>query len=417
MRWLLTSWGSRGDVHPFLALGLGLKSRGHEVTLVGPAEWETETVTTGIRFVATGEPRQGDLLRRHPEIMSTRWGGIPALHALVKHGIAPGLPEVLTTLLAEAPRHDVLVAHHFVLPAPVVAELANLPWATVSLAPGVVPSVHARPASHFSRPGRGFLDRRRNAILWAGGKFATRAMIDPLVNRMRRERGLRPIRGAVFDAHSPQLNLQLYSRHFAPPPPDWSGEKRQAGFCFYTPVDAALPSAVENFLRAGESPILFTLGSAAVHAPGAFYRDAVAVLAALRLRGILLIGPEENRPASLPESILAIPDAPYALLMPRVRAVVHQCGIGTLSHTLRAGVPSVAWPFAFDQPNNARRLEALGVAEVILPGERSAAHLERALRRLLAGEAPARARQLGKLLREEDGVSLSCDILEEIFGH
>ena len=65
--------------------------------------------------------------------------------------------------------------------------------------------------------------------------------------------------------------------------------------------------------------------------------------------------------------MLATSYAPYGLLMPHVRAVVHQCGIGTLSHTLRAGVPSVACPFAFDQPNNARRLEELGVAELVLP--------------------------------------------------
>jgi len=101
--------------------------------------------------------------------------------------------------------------------------------------------------------------------------------------------------------------------------------------------------------------------------------------------------------------------------MPRVLAVAHQCGIGTLSHTLRAGLPSVACPFAFDQPNNARRLEELGVAEVLLPHQHDAAHIAHALQRLLAGDAPARAQRLGLLIRTEDGVARACTILEEAF--
>jgi UDP:flavonoid glycosyltransferase YjiC (YdhE family) len=212
------------------------------------------------------------------------------------------------------------------------------------------------------------------------------------------------------------LNLQLYSPHFAPRPPDWSTEKQIAGFCFYDPPGATLPPEIEAFLAKGEPPILFTLGSAAVQHPGAFYESAVEALQALGLRGILLIGPEKNRPARLPESILAAPYAPYGLLMPRVRAVAHQCGIGTLSHTLRAGVPSVACPFAFDQPNNARRLEALGVAEVVLPHQHDADHFAQALKRLLAADAPARAQRLGDLIRAEDGAAKACSILEETFS-
>ena len=111
-----------------------------------------------------------------------------------------------------------------------------------------------------------------------------------------------------------------------------------------------------------------------------------------------------------------MPYVPYGLLMPRVRAVAHQCGIGTLSHTLRAGLPSLACPFAFDQPNNARRLEALGVAELILPHQRDARHMGRALERLLAGEATARARHLGEQIRAENGVAHACDILEDVFA-
>jgi UDP:flavonoid glycosyltransferase YjiC (YdhE family) len=158
------------------------------------------------------------------------------------------------------------------------------------------------------------------------------------------------------------------------------------------------------------------LGSVAVQSPGSFFDAAATALESLGLRGLLLIGPEKNRPAQLPKTILAATYASYGLLMPRVRAVAHQCGIGTLSHTLRAGVPSLACPFAFDQPNNARRLEELGVAELILPYQRHAKDFADGLKRLLAGEAPARARTLGEIIRAENGPARAAEVLEQTFA-
>src|SRR5580692_9172147 len=103
MRWLLTSWGSRGDLHPFLALGHGLVARGHEVTVLGHPEWAAETAEAGLRFAATDEPPRDDFLREHPEIMSRKWGGLSSLRALVRQAIAPSFTPMLAALLAEAP--------------------------------------------------------------------------------------------------------------------------------------------------------------------------------------------------------------------------------------------------------------------------------------------------------------------------
>ncbi len=416
MRFLLASWGSHGDLHPFLALGRGLVARGHQVSLVGHPDWAADTEAAGLRFVSTGEPSREDFIRDHPEVMSMKWGGLVSLHTLVNKAIAPGFDHTVAALRGETSAHDVIVAHHFTFPAPVVAELAGLPYATVTLAPGVLPSAYSLPGANFGHAGRGLLGRATNSFVWSVGGLISRTMVDPVVNGMRAKYGVAPVCDATFEAHSPLLNLQLYSEHFAPRPPDWSSEKRMAGFCFYDPSRATLAPEIEAFLKQGEPPILFTLGSTAVQKPGAFYQSAVEVLQAQGLRGILLIGLEKNRPAQLPETILAVTYAPYGLLMPRVRAVAHQCGIGTLSHALRAGIPSVACPFAFDQPNNARRIEELGVAEVVLPHQHDAQHIGAALHRLLAGDAPSRAQRLGQIIRAEDGVARACTILEEVFS-
>jgi UDP:flavonoid glycosyltransferase YjiC (YdhE family) len=411
MRCLLVSWGSCGDLHPFLALGGGLSARGHAVTLVGHPEWAAETEAAGLRFVATDEPPRDDFAALHPEIMSARWGGLSSLRALVRYGMEPSFEPILAAVLREAPGHDVIVAHHFIFSAPVAAALTGRPLVTVVLAPGVEPSAYSRPGPNFGRAGHGLLARALNRIIWLGGRMVTRLTVDPAVNRLRRRHGLRPVRHAVFSIPAP--SLRLYSEHFAPRPPDWSADRQPIGFCFYDPP-AALPPEVEKFLAAGAPPILFTLGSAAVQMPGEFYRNGAEALRLLGWRGIFLIGAEKNRPPHLSDHVLAIPYAPFGTLMPRVRAAVHQGGVGTLSHALRAGLPSVACPFAFDQPNNARRLEALGVAEVLPPHRRSVPEMAGALRRLLAGEAPPRARRLAGLIRAENGVARACTRLEEM---
>ena len=416
MRWLLVSWGSRGDLHPFLALGRGLMARGDEVTLVGHPEWGDDTRCAGLRFVATDEPPRDEILQRHPDILSSKWGGIPSLHTLMREVIAPGFPPLLAALLAEAPQHDAIIAHHFAFPGAIAAEVAGKPWVTVTLAPGVIPSAYSLPGAQFGRAGSGPVARARNRVIWSAGRLITSRLVDPLVNQLRREQGLAPIRDAVFGAHSPLLNLQLYSKHFAPPAPDWSGEKKQAGFCFFDPPQAALGDEIEAFLAQGEPPVLFTLGSTAARSPGRFYEDAAEACRRLRLRGLLLVGSPANRPQQMPPGVLAVDYAPYGPLMPRVRAAVHQCGIGTLSHALRAGLPTVAVPFAFDQPNNACRLEELGVAELVRPQKRNAAALTAALKKLLAGPAVSHARKIGGRIRRGDGVAAACSILEETLG-
>jgi len=150
-------------------------------------------------------------------------------------------------------------------PAPIVAELTGKPWATVSLAPGVVPSAYSLPGANFARPGRGMLGRPWNRFIWWSGRRIGRVMVDPVVNELRVKHGLPPARDVVFGAHSPDLNLHLYSEHFAPRRPDWSAEKKVAGFCFYDPPGAKLAPEIEEFLAGGEPPVLFTLGSTAVH--------------------------------------------------------------------------------------------------------------------------------------------------------
>src|SRR5262249_35745081 len=157
--------------------------------------------------------------------------------------------------------------------------------------------------------------------------------------------------------------LAMFSPVIGPPQADWPPKTTQTGFPFYE-GDGELPPEVAAFLDAGDPPIVFTLGSSAVGAPGVFYDESVGAVRRLGGRAVLLVGRHADRPVTeaLPGSILVVDYAPHAPLFRRARAIVHHGGIGTTAQALRAGRPMLVVPHAHDQQDNARRVARLGVA-------------------------------------------------------
>src|SRR5690606_20911643 len=121
--------------------------------------------------------------------------------------------------------------------------------------------------------------------------------------------------------------------------------------------------------------------------------------------------------ASIPDGVILEEYAPHKALFRRAAAVVNQAGAGTLHHGLRAGVPMLTVPYANDQPDNAYRVERLGVARTIR-SERYKARRVMAELRLLLNESRFRERaaEVGALVRAEDGVAAACDAIERVLS-
>jgi rhamnosyltransferase subunit B len=128
--------------------------------------------------------------------------------------------------------------------------------------------------------------------------------------------------------------------------------------------DMALQMAVdpelERFLSAGEKPVLFTAGTGQAHAAG-FFKAAAQVVSALGCRAVFLTSRPEQVPQDMPGSVFVTAYAPFSALLPRSAVMVHHGGIGTLSQCLAAGIPQLVVFMSLDQPDNAARIERLGV--------------------------------------------------------
>jgi UDP:flavonoid glycosyltransferase YjiC (YdhE family) len=195
---------------------------------------------------------------------------------------------------------------------------------------------------------------------------------------------------------SPYLNLALFDAVLARPQRDWPRNLRVTG--------APLHDGAGTFSDEGEPPLVFALGSSAVWVAGDFWQQAIEASRALGRRAIFIVGPAQL--GALPAGMRAFGYLPYSRIFPRAQVVIHQAGIGTLSQALRSGRPQLMVPFAFDQPDNARRAAALGVGRVLPAAKSSARALERELRALLSDAAyDKRAEVVAAELRETDGAA------------
>jgi rhamnosyltransferase subunit B len=411
-RIVITSFGSLGDIFPYLALARGLLQRGHDPVFATSPHYRPLIEGQGVTFHPVSpdiDPDDHATIRR---FMDPKRG--PKF--LIRDCLLSHLRESYADLAAGVGAAALLVTHPITFAGPLVAERHQIPWASTVLAPMSLFSVHDLPAFP-AMPWLARLYRRRprvSRVLLRLGKWSTRPWTKP-VRQLRSTLGL-PARGdALYEGQfSPGLTLALFSRLLATPQPDWPPHTQATGFVFHD-EHTCLPAEVAQFLDAGPAPLVFTLGSAVVHRSGSFYRESVEAVQRLGCRAVLLVGtdPQNCPPGPLPEGVLAVPYAPHGDLFPRAQAVIHQGGIGTTAQALRAGRPMLVVPHSYDQPDNAWRVAQLGVARTLPPRHYVATRVATELRALLAEpQYGRRALEVGNVIQAEAGNLRACDAIE-----
>ena len=427
-RIILTTFGSLGDLHPYLAVGLELKRRGHQAVIATHGLYRERVEAMLLEFapVRPHHDEWGDLSGVLRDAMDAKRGSDVVLHKLV----LPYLRQSRDDLLVACRGADLVVDHVLTFTAPLVAEKLGLPRVSSTLQPFAMFSRHDPPVA----PAVAWLGRLRGLgpwpwrLLWAMGRAVTRPWFREL-DAMRAEMGLPPNpRHPMLQGHSDQLHLVLFSRELAPPQKDWPASAVQTGFPFHDRgvEGQGMPLALEVFLRQGDAPLVFTLGSSAVFAAGDFYVAAAEAARALNRRAVLLVGEQEvNEVPGVPaishapmgERIVAVPYAPHSELMPRSCATIHQGGVGTTAQAMRAGRPMLIVPFSHDQPDNAERCRQLGIARTLKRTQVSAAAFQRELTALLADDrAAARAREVAGRMEREPGAAGAADAIEALLA-
>ena len=414
-RIVLATTGSIGDLRPYLAVGAGLRARGHSIAVATASAYLQEVEKHGLEFcpmrpfVAPCEYTP-EVFRRANDLKT-------GSTYLVREMVLPKVDEMYADLLDACQGADLLVIHPILFAAPAAAEKLNIKWISVMLAPGSLSSAYdppvLPPVSYLH--GLRHLGPLPNRLLFAALRGITRSWMRP-IDELRAREGLAPARDNPIQMFSPHGTLALFSRVLGQPQPDWPPHTVLTGFPFYENGEGALDPALREFLDHGEPPVVFTLGSSAVLHPGRFYEESLRAVRRLGCRAVFLTGPDPaNRPEeSLPDSLFVASYAEFSSLFPHAAAVVHQGGIGTTAEAMRAGAPMLVVPFMHDQPDNAFRAKRLGIARVTARSKYNAKVAERNLSLLLARpEYAARAKEVAAQMACEHGLNTACTAIEQ----
>jgi UDP:flavonoid glycosyltransferase YjiC (YdhE family) len=415
---LLTTFGSFGDLHPYIAVGLGLRERGHRVTIATSAQYREKVEGEGLGFHAV----RPDIvaMAMSPGTMARAFHPRTGSEYVIRRMMVPCVEQSWEDLSSIAPQADLLVGHPIAFATPIVAESLGKRWISVILQPTTIlsaidpPTVSGYPWLERCRGfGPGFWN-----TFWNISRRVIREWGKP-INNLRRKVNLPEAKNPVLDdMFSPWGTQAWFSGLLAKPQADWPAKVSITGFPFYdklTPGEG-LSAELARFLNAGPPPVIFTLGSSAAYAPGPFYEESAEAIKALGLRAILLVGnsPDNQPKRALPANVMVANYAPYSELFPRAAAVVHQGGAGTTAQVLRAGVPMCVVPYSHDQPDYARRCANLGVARIVSRNRYRAALVAKELEALLTGTAHSEAAQnTAREMAKEDGIAAACDGLEK----
>lgn len=413
---LIITIGGAGDINPFIAIGLALQRKGHDVVMLVNPFFERQIRDAGVGYRPLGELFDLRKIADSPELMHERKGPRVALRKF----LLPAIPIILDAL--EAAVHelkpDIVLSHPSAHGTRWICERLGVPWAVGVLAP----------ITWLSRKDPGVLQSWEpdTPPLWYVrsrffvGRWILRWLLDRPLNPIRRRYGFPPQRDLFLaDVRGGAVNLGLWSRHLRGPTSDDPPNGRICGFPWFDrDQDLEHPAAeLDRFLSEGEPPIIFTLGTSVVHVGGNFYDHAAEACRLLGRRGLLLTRHEEYARRNLPNGVSAFTYAPFSTVLPRGCATVHHGGVGTMAQAMRAGRPTLIVPFAYDQFDHAARAKRLGVSVTVKRKQISPRSLAAALRTVLDDpDVVRRAEQLGKKLSEEDGALNAVTALEEAVG-
>jgi UDP:flavonoid glycosyltransferase YjiC (YdhE family) len=399
MKVILATFGSFGDVRPFLLMAHDIQKHGHEALLIANPYFKQRVEQECIPFRAAGTVEDYVAAATPAAATSNRFKDqgeqIAASRRLFNHMFMNPVKDTCDIISGEQTEDTVVLGHFFAYGAKLAAEKHGLPFANICLSPHWLKG--------FQKP-MGIPAALKRFAANGSARFIDGQLFTKPFNSLRAEYGLGPLETGSARWMFGGQTLCLFPRWF----PDFQLEDGLqvdfAGFPLADEEMEALPAGVMEFLGRQEAPIVFTPGSAVTDAP-AFFNAALAALKQLGKPGIFLTGSAESIPRSLPENVLHAGYVPLGLLLAHCGAIVHHGGIGTAAQALACGTPQLICHRMDEQRENGRLLNNMGVCAQLPWGRCNGEALAGRLSGLL-GDPQIRvncAKAKGKALRAPDG--------------
>jgi UDP:flavonoid glycosyltransferase YjiC (YdhE family) len=405
---VLASFGTHGDVLPYAALGFALRERGHRVTLAANESYGPLAREHGLEFVSLVSTAETDELLDDPDL----WHPIKSGLVGVRWG-RKNLRRVYDTLAAAATGDDVILATSIaVFAGRLLQETHGFPLATIFHIPWTIASSTEPPIMMGGWTLPKWAPRPLSRLYWRMVEFNAGILVGGALNEVRRSLGLAPIRRVFEWWQSPQLAVGLFPDWYAPVQPDWPPQLVTTGFPrFDGDTDGALDGEVLGFCRDGAPPVAITFGTGMKHAAKLFAAASEACALSGR-RGILLARYPEQLPQRLPPGVRHFRYVSLRQLLPHCGGIIHHGGIGTTAKSLTAGTPQLIIPHAWDQLDNATRVERLGAGLTLRRRHVTPARIAALLDRLVSDDVRQHCRATAARAVGEDPMIAAAKLVE-----
>jgi len=414
MRIKLLTIGTRGDVQPFVALGIGLKKCGYEVAICTSRDFEEFVTSHGLHF----EPIRADFMNLTQSEEGKRMLSGNPLEVMkqMKRLVHPIMRQMLDDVWTVSKDADALVYHPKAFGAYDIAQARKIPVFAAHPVPLMVQTgAFTNPILPFSVKNR-WLNRKSYLV----NRLAVLSFIG-LINTWRHETLHLPSRSAFTNDLSVDGRdipvLYGCSPSIIPHDPDWAGKVCMEGFWFVQEADDWQPPRVlESFIQAGSPPIACSFSSMPLKHPEKVLDMVKHALKRTGQRGIMITGWSGMKESeATDDNLLCIREAPHAWLFPRTAGVIHHGGAGTTAAVLKAGKPMTICPFTGDQPFWARRMYELGVSTQPLHEKTMSTDLlaDRILALTGSSELRRNAQTLSERMNREQGVARTIQFMKK----
>lgn len=415
MRITIITGGSRGDVQPYIALGVGLKKAGHTVCMPAPEIFRSLISESGLEFIPIKSIDPVELAKSMEIHKAAGSKNKVMFIRTVFSELKPYIRAFYDEIWEASKGSEAIISTLSIPAAQSIAEKLGIPCIYAPLLP-----VH--PTSVFHSPftpgffNIGLYNRITHKLLEQIVWQPTRSILNSWQKDVL---GLKPLSfwgpfREIYKRSEPVL--YGYSELVVPKPLDWPSSIHITGYWFLDEPEVWQPPVgLEDFLNAGPPPVYIGFGSMIDKEPERMTGIVLDALKTSGQRGILSEGWSGLGSEKLPDTIFKVGSIPHSWLFRRMSAIVHHGGAGTTAASLVSAIPSIVTPFLGDQPFWGQRVYSLGVGPKPVPyhkltAENLAGLINTAIK---DSKMKSKAKELGERIGSENGVEKAVYIIEK----
>ena len=418
----IQTWGSHGDIRPFIALAEGLQTAGHQVTLymtsVVDVDYSTSIPDSGVHIVQIASyilPSASQITKYYQFINEKN--PLKQAKLLFSEFFLPIENEMYEASVKLCQINDIVIGHTIHYTLQTAAEKTKTPYVSVMLA-HIFPTTNQPPVG-FPRIGKW-----GNIFFWWLIRTILNKSLKPTIDMLRIKHGLEVAKDLLTDVWSSgKLTLIAVSPEICKQQDDWPKNIQVCGFLNMenTPNEGSISVQLEHFLDEADPPIYMNFGSMIPpilqiqKETIQLFEDASKLSNCRAIIQMPLWGECQVKSSKI---IHYVTSSPHHLIFPRCKAVVHHGGAGTTQTTMLAGIPSIPIAHTKEQEFWGLELKRLDIAPNLLI-RRKVTPIKLAERISTVVNSPTmqeNAQKIAQLMKIENGVSKAVELINRKFN-